>query len=152
MAALTIAKSSFVLTYFICISPFATKPADLGEVQDLFGDIVRVKEAGETPVGRVVSGGVASRRSYFLMTDGGCSTDLLDRGSKKDFVSSCLLDGLRSAIAKYQGLNLIIHFSSGDLRFEKVRPKDKIKMGFSEFQHIMPHDFLDDVIYVLMRV
>jgi hypothetical protein len=104
-------------------------------------------DATGTSFGRAAAGN-RTDASACLVTVGGCSTDILGRGSRKRTRSAEFLAALRIVVQRMGGVAIVAHFCHGDVREESVAVTDTVAMSYEEFEAQFA-DIREDVRYVI---
>ncbi len=112
------------------------------------GSPFRVISAGQFPIGRAVAGGNPAA-SPALVTSGGCSSDLMNRGPKKRRYAGTFLDYLNCLGQQGVAASVLVHWCRGDIATEKVEVREKRKILLAEFRELFPDKVDEDVRYVV---
>ncbi len=132
------------MSYFLCLSI----PSHLDHVHDRFAPL-ELKEISHTPFGKAVCG-QNIRNVAYLITLRSTSTDLLDKGNRKNVSSHLIIEMVRTLLQANHSVSLLVHFFSGRVVSEVVSLSGRERMAQDDFCVRFP-DIDEDVRYTIIR-
>lgn len=131
------------MSYFICIAvPHGAEP-----IESVFPGSICCADASDSPFGQATCGTQKRFRPY-VVTSRGCSTDIVDRGPKKNRCSGDFVGGVSNLLQRMQSISFLIHIARGDVRNEGVSATREESLAFGTFAEKFPA-FEPDVRYVV---